>query len=71
MNERPVNVSIDRVVLRNVDDTSVDDLAALVAERLRSDAPDSDVGPIPATGRAMVEGAADHVVRSVRRAIDS
>jgi hypothetical protein len=70
VNDRPISVRIDRVVLRNIDDTAVGGLSDLVAERLRADEGPAVSGPIPRTGRAMVESAADRIARSVRQAVE-
>lgn len=68
MNERPLRVRIDRILLHHVDASRVRELPGLVADHLRRPSP-PDVGddrPIPRAGRAMIEAAAGRIAREVR-----
>jgi hypothetical protein len=68
VNERPLRVRIDRLVLRNVDGSRIRDLPGFVAEQLRrpSTSPDAADRPIPRRGRALIEVAAERIAREVR-----
>jgi hypothetical protein len=69
MTDRSLSVRIDRLVLRNVDDREVGDLAALVAERLRDPTPPvSPTGPI-SRGPGLSREAAQLIAAAVRRRI--
>lgn len=66
MTEGPTRIRIDRVVLRNVDDANIGDLAGLVAARLREGPAATADGPIPRGGSAMTEAAADRIAQTIR-----
>jgi len=72
MTARTLRVCIDRLVLRNVDDSGIGDLPGLVSERLRGHSePDIDEErPIPRSGRKMTEAAAKRVAAEVGKRIN-
>jgi len=61
-----MRIRIDRVVLRNVDDANISDLAGLVAARMQEGPATVGDGPIPRRGSAMTEAAASRIAQAVR-----
>jgi RNA polymerase-interacting CarD/CdnL/TRCF family regulator len=72
MINQPLRVRIDRLMLRNVNESRIVDLSALVTELLRRHSePDTGADrPIPRSGRAMTEAAAGRIAREVRKRIN-
>jgi len=67
MTARTLRVCIDRLVLRNVDDSGIGDLPGLVSERLPSSAEDlNPKRPIPRSGQGMRAAAVERIVHEVR-----